>query len=57
MVKNNMFLLIIEIFNQLSYNGNISKRRWTMSTIRPQNKNIYNTINMDNTNNIDVLLV
>ena len=25
---------------------------WTLSTIRPQNKNIYNTINTDNTNNI-----
>ena len=28
-----------------------------MSTIRPQNKNIYNTIYTKNTNNIDVPLV
>ena len=53
-----MFLyIIIEIFNQLSYNEDISKQMWTMSTNCPQNKNIYNTINTDNTNNIDVPLV
>ena len=30
---------------------------WTMSTICPQNKNIYNTIYTNNTYNIDVPLV